>query len=124
MTKLFVEGFWGGLWGEDSRCPRSVRRVAEVGLRATLPPLRAGRDNGLWMIDHNPLAKEKFREEFYLPGSTGSSVAADRAMAGEAPRPRPRRSSSPMSSLSLVRARLTRLLIVPISTPQMTAASS
>ena len=37
---------------------------------------------------------------------------------------RPRRSLSPNSSLSLVRALLRRLLMVPISTPQMAAASS
>jgi hypothetical protein len=36
----------------------------------------------------------------------------------------PGRSSSPMNSLSLARARLRRLLMVPVSTLQMTAASS
>jgi hypothetical protein len=43
--------------------------------------------------------------------------------AGRLPQAGPR-SPRPMSSLSLARARLTRLLIVPVSTPQMTEASA
>jgi len=74
-----------------------------------------------WRFDrgiHDDLARTTFSRHRPLPDrSVGATRGGGSKLAASAP-------SADRSSASLVRARLRRLLIVPIATPQISAASS
>ncbi len=127
-TKLKSAG--GGLGEADQGSLALARLLADVGLRATAPPFaspargrsgkeRAGRASSA-TLRRAPEGCRRLTRNL----SDHPRRAARRRKPGRGPAAGRAASLSPNSSLSLVRALLRRLLMVPISTPQMAAASS